>query len=1191
MVAYSRKEISEYDFQQGSATGKKRGPFAASVILGGLKSLQNVFNQGKGKKSEDCRTSNLASEPQSSQRPPGGRQQYSVNASANALVTGPAHTASSSSGLGARQRASEARLAEQNRLRAQIHTQMSVGRHVAPPVSSPSASSTAHPPASAPSIWYAPSTAPAPASALGSGSAASRDVRQGQDQAMNLERRDSDVSVGQEVRVTSDERRLEKCVKGVGMQWPTGPSGRPWTRKLGLTGKIIQVDYKDLTVELDDGKGWVPIKAIVGYEKFGAGEYGSEEDDPQQSEPKELPQQPAKPTIQGPTPRSLPESPPSPTAGDPIQKPSEQASTKPPETSTSPKEVSASLQEIPSCSRGNETMAKQPGQAVGGSGCNADSAKEEDSKKRIDPEVTPEVTGLDQPKRPSKKGRRLSSESGKTPMSTPTTPTEATSAKGRFSRYSFLSFGDSDEEAALFTPPPRAKPRSKVKVKKKAPSSQQAETTAVALQEVAVVAEEPEKSLGASPLTADALQDRYGRSPSKVEPSLIMSRMSMAVAIDSDSEDSMEGTIYVSTTENEANGDGVFNSRRSSLLSDELNAKGVSQSRRSSLSETPKAEDAKDKEPSTSPADLKQEVQPLQAPRSRAARPPPRPTPAPESERRGGSLGSLLSELPSGGGGLEQSELPAGGGGLEQFELPAGGGSEEIPRPAARACSSFWSSPENSEAEESDRGSTHSNLQRSPSTLDDAVDNVPQAESDGWPEANADSSEVPRITITVQSPDGHSETMLLSSPALAISSLSSVCSGVPAGFTVGDATIMDEVSPRKDEGGGGGGKAAVSPEPVADSTAGVADATGQSAEMQDEYKFDDSSPCFGLQNGAAASPGSPRTLRDFPYMTRTSTTMTKTGTDMTDAASLMGDSEPEEAAETPAEAEESRDVLTPPVAQHVRSSTRSSRASRRSLNISPMMSRHINWRTSRVHSVCESNLLSEALQKVADKDRAMNPVRAQSGLSLLNRMKNLLERQDFDDTAGIKTIENIFFDSIPRKHVEIRSIEQVLRIDLLKRFLRKVADDFASIEATFHGTREEYVKDILDVGLNPNLCATGAYGRGAYVGTHAGVAHQYADPNEEGWRHMLVILVIVGSSVVKGREGEQCPSTALDSLVNPTQYCFVEEDRLYCSHLITYRVLKSSNRRTGGGWEDPFQRKLTCAVTKAAKLRNKGGLR
>jgi len=138
------------------------------------------------------------------------------------------------------------------------------------------------------------------------------------------------------------------------------------------------------------------------------------------------------------------------------------------------------------------------------------------------------------------------------------------------------------------------------------------------------------------------------------------------------------------------------------------------------------------------------------------------------------------------------------------------------------------------------------------------------------------------------------------------------------------------------------------------------------------------------------------------------------------------------------------------------------------------------------------------------------------------------------------------------------------------------------VEATFHGTRAESVEQILREGLDPSTCSTGAYGKGAYVGTHAGVAHQYADPDASGLRHMCIILVIVSDRFVKGRQGVMPPKTAVDRLVNPTQYCFVDDARLYISHLLTYRVKGVKCRRVGGGWNDVFQKELSSAVHRAA---------
>eukprot|EP00747_Dinoflagellata_sp_TGD_P223659 gnl/TRDRNA2_/TRDRNA2_95291_c0_seq1.p1 gnl/TRDRNA2_/TRDRNA2_95291_c0~~gnl/TRDRNA2_/TRDRNA2_95291_c0_seq1.p1 ORF type:complete len:469 (-),score=79.36 gnl/TRDRNA2_/TRDRNA2_95291_c0_seq1:38-1378(-) len=245
-----------------------------------------------------------------------------------------------------------------------------------------------------------------------------------------------------------------------------------------------------------------------------------------------------------------------------------------------------------------------------------------------------------------------------------------------------------------------------------------------------------------------------------------------------------------------------------------------------------------------------------------------------------------------------------------------------------------------------------------------------------------------------------------------------------------------------------------------------------------------------------------------------------------------------------------------------------------------------------VCSIIGCGLFRAAMGMVVAPELARNPKRAGGGCELLERVKEKLEareRRMVDDGSG--AVRAFFFDSMPEKYVEIRSIQQVMERSLLKKFLKRVADARSSVETTWHGTRAEHVESILKNGLIPALCSTGAYGKGSYVGTHAGVAHQYADPDGEGWRHMLVLLVAVGNHVVKGHQGEQAAVTAMDRLRNPTQYCFVDEDRLYISHLITYRVTSSVFHYVGGGYEDPFQRALTMAVLRAAQAERKKGLR
>lgn len=1019
-----------------------------------------------------------------------------------------------------------------------------------------------------------------------------------EDQASN---RDSEFSLGQKVMVTADEQHLEKCVREVGMQWPMGPSGRPWSRKLGLTGKIMRVDYNDCTVELDDGKGWVPIRALAGYENWSSGESESEEEaptrapqsPPKQPPPKQLPQE----SQFDPAPRSsttLPEKRPSPSAKEQPRRPSDPAAMKLP---PSPKVLAAPKK--------LSQQTKSPDNSL-------------ESSPRIDPEVTPEVTGLDQqPNPPSKKGKRLSSQSRNSRASTSITgndampvKTRSMPVKTRWSRCSLFSMKeeDSGEEAAAPPPISRPKSRSKVKVKKRANSRKTGE-----LQQVKATAEKLGRLIddstlnSGSGLNGDSLKACDGL-PTKLESPGTFSgaRLSMAASTFSDSDDSMDGTIAVSTT---CKADGAVSSSRSTSLCSKsaFDPKEISQSRRSSLlSDSSIFEDGPE-------GDMAM-VQGAKKPKSLGSL---------------GSLGTLLDEPLT------------------------------TPLSVKSTCTSFWSSPENSDEDKpkaaphevmSKRGSdctttSYATSKDSPKSRFDSTweSAVSLNTGDDTPTSPSLDNSIGRVASSITPPTGTPQTIMEDEHCAETPKeqefFEKASDEQPAGFAMDKTSSYDVLAShhctparisvaafhREDEDIEGQGRPSMhvasfggvalteevdSHENVSGSAMFPSTAPTHASQESDTQSHEGKSPevNVGRQNHDTKAEGREDAGTIVPEKPMTSSMKLLTvPQERKSDLDLFGDSEEESDALEEAGLEVMRQNSnrrrTEEPATLSGSDTRGSLPwnlassgpmvvhSNSRKNADPTMSRHINWRMSRVNSVCESNLLQQAMARVATSDKAMNPERAQSGLSLLRRMKQLLETQDFDDTLGIKTIENIFFDSIPRKHVEIKSIEQVLRIDLLKRFLRKVSEESASIEATFHGTREEYVKDILDVGLNPNLCATGAYGRGAYVGTHAGVAHQYADPNEEGWRHMCVILVVVGRAVVKGKEGEQCPSTALDSLVNPTQYCFVEEDRLYCSHLITYRVVKTNNRRTGGGWEDPFQRKLTCAVSKAAKQRNKSGIR
>jgi len=233
------------------------------------------------------------------------------------------------------------------------------------------------------------------------------------------------------------------------------------------------------------------------------------------------------------------------------------------------------------------------------------------------------------------------------------------------------------------------------------------------------------------------------------------------------------------------------------------------------------------------------------------------------------------------------------------------------------------------------------------------------------------------------------------------------------------------------------------------------------------------------------------------------------------------------------------------------------------------------------------------LAGVPDPTLARPPERARGGVKLGDLRgsdpESFLEKrgcQEGDkaripqDKEILAVVEQFFFDSMPQEFVKLERIEQVIDPHLLRRFMKSVSQETGSIEATFHGTPVKFAGSIMKDGLLKELETDAAYGRGAYVGAHAGVAHQFADPEKDGRRCMCIVLVkfVQESQVV-----------AAERLMNPAAYYFVHESRVLVSHLITYRESRGTRKRNPIG-HDPFERKLNEAILKASRDRQSSAI-
>jgi hypothetical protein len=178
-------------------------------------------------------------------------------------------------------------------------------------------------------------------------------------------------------------------------------------------------------------------------------------------------------------------------------------------------------------------------------------------------------------------------------------------------------------------------------------------------------------------------------------------------------------------------------------------------------------------------------------------------------------------------------------------------------------------------------------------------------------------------------------------------------------------------------------------------------------------------------------------------------------------------------------------------------------------------------------------------------------------------------------------VENLFFDSMPRQHVLIHSIDNVVQPLQARRFLQRVKDENATVGVTFYGAQPEHAGGILQNGTVPQEW-------GSFVGTHAGVAHLNADVDQQGRRYLCVLLTVVGARAAEewqpqlGRmQPHQGEASALDRLASQANIGPVDEDLILVTHLITYSVNCGGRKRVGGGFDDPFLRKLSSAIQRA----------
>lgn len=163
---------------------------------------------------------------------------------------------------------------------------------------------------------------------------------------------------------------------------------------------------------------------------------------------------------------------------------------------------------------------------------------------------------------------------------------------------------------------------------------------------------------------------------------------------------------------------------------------------------------------------------------------------------------------------------------------------------------------------------------------------------------------------------------------------------------------------------------------------------------------------------------------------------------------------------------------------------------------------------------------------------------------------------------GRPMVEQLFFDSMPRSCLRIDSFRHVVNSGLHQRFLQRVAEDGARVEACFFAPARP---DLVDAIFKGGLLTAGD--EAARVFTHAGAAHACSKAAIDGSRLMFVVLVTVGGRGVMPTD----PSSQ--------EYAPSEEDTTLITHLLQYTVLSTEE---DGHVSDPFTRELQDAISRSS---------
>lgn len=183
---------------------------------------------------------------------------------------------------------------------------------------------------------------------------------------------------------------------------------------------------------------------------------------------------------------------------------------------------------------------------------------------------------------------------------------------------------------------------------------------------------------------------------------------------------------------------------------------------------------------------------------------------------------------------------------------------------------------------------------------------------------------------------------------------------------------------------------------------------------------------------------------------------------------------------------------------------------------------------------------------------------------LVNRLL-ICESAGAPDPEGIaRCVQGLLFASLPCENVTDLTITPLSNEVLRQRFLdfiRREGTGVRGVRVVWHlagSVAAANAIELYGICCAEGHCACGRYGNGGYVASTAAKANAYAALASQ--RELFAVLALPGPEIVCGVRGKRPSCTAADLPSHPTEYCFVEEERLHCFCRVSYEWVPTGRR-------------------------------